>query len=136
MLEPQDRIGEEEPHKAEKNQRTGILLPVLLLGQTDSEEPIRQPLQRFQNRVQPGFPRRIQNPDQVKPHRFGEKSQEADEKGQLQPSVAIRHDEIPFLIDFILKYSNASTQSNVPWNAHGLFRTPQNFSGRMTATKR
>ena len=49
----------------------------------DSHQPIRQPLERLDDRIQPGPAVGIQHPDQVKAHRLGDERQHRDEQSKL-----------------------------------------------------
>ncbi len=42
-----------------------------------------------EDRVEPGFPGRIEHPGQVDAERFGDQGQEPDEEGELQPVVRV-----------------------------------------------
>jgi hypothetical protein len=56
---------------------------VLLLIRAHAHDPIGKAFDRTDHRVEPGFALGVEHPYEVKPHRFGDERERADEKGEL-----------------------------------------------------
>ena len=65
MLETQDGVGEQQPGQAEEDEGQGVLPPVLLDFRVDSQDPVKPSLDGSDGPVQPSFPLRLQNPDEI-----------------------------------------------------------------------
>ena len=86
MLQPQDRVGEQAAHQAEQQHGEGVLLPVLLLVRLHAHQPIGEPLQRPEHRVEPGPAIGIEHPHEIKPHRLGDQRRARRRRGQVAAS--------------------------------------------------
>ena len=66
-----------------------------LLG-IDAHEPIGQPLQRTQHRVEPGPAVGIEHPHQIKPHRLGDQHKRDKVEGKLKPAGSLHGRSLKF----------------------------------------
>ena len=86
MLQPQDRVSEQTAHQTEQQHGQGVLFPILLALRLHPHQAIGEPLQRSQHGVEPGSAVGIEHPQEIKPHRFGDRRKRDDEESELQPA--------------------------------------------------
>jgi hypothetical protein len=86
-LQAENAIGEQAADKTEHQEGKGVLLPGLLLLRLNAEEPVEQPFEGAEERVEKRLSLSVQHPKDVKPHGFCQPEKQGHKQHQLKPSV-------------------------------------------------
>ena len=97
VLQAQNCVGKNATDQTEKQHGERVLFPIVLLVGAHSHQAIREPLQRTEHRVEPGFAVRIEHAQEIKPHWFRNHHKCDNVERELKPSIGVHSHSSKFL---------------------------------------
>ena len=97
MLQAQDGVGEQTTDQAEEEHGKRVLFPIMLFAGVHAHQAIGKSFQRFDDRVNPGPPVRIQDLAKVKPHWLRDGREHGDVESKLEPARRGHSQSLEFL---------------------------------------
>ena len=91
ILQPQNRVGEQQAHEAENQHREGVLFPALFLRRIHAENPVGEFFQRAHHRVEPGAAVGIEHAAEIKAERLGDEDERAEIEREFQPLMGVHN---------------------------------------------